>query len=53
MIIRLTLSRERFGLDEATYAGGGGGGAGGEGTAVAGIPVWEATCCSLVFIRLA
>jgi len=51
MIIRLTLSRERFGLDEATYAGGGGG-AGGEGTVVAGIPMWVATCCSLVFIRL-
>jgi hypothetical protein len=46
MIIRLTLSRERFELDEATYAGGGGGGAGGEGTAVVGIPVWEGTCCS-------
>jgi hypothetical protein len=50
MIIKLTLSRERFGLDEATYAGGGGGGARREGTAVAGILVWEATCCSSVFI---
>jgi hypothetical protein len=50
MIIKLTLLRERFGLDEATYAGGGGGGARREGTAVAGIPVWEATCCSSVFI---
>jgi hypothetical protein len=51
MIIGLTLSRERFELDEATYGGGGGGGAGGEGIAVAGILVWKATCCSLVFIR--
>jgi hypothetical protein len=50
MIIRLTLSRERFGFDEVTCAGGGGGGVGGEGTAVASIPVWEATCCSSVFI---
>jgi len=50
MIIGLTLSTERFGLDEATYAGGGGGGAGGEGSAVAGIPVWEATSCSSVSI---
>jgi hypothetical protein len=50
MIIRLTLTREGFGLDAATYAGGSGGGAGGEGTAVAGIPLWEATCCNLVFI---
>jgi hypothetical protein len=39
MIIKLTLSRERFGLDEATCAGGSGGGAGGEGTTVAGIPM--------------
>jgi hypothetical protein len=39
MIIRLTLSRERFGLDEATYAGGGGGGAGGEGLQ------WQAFWC--------
>jgi hypothetical protein len=44
MIIRLTLSREGIGVV-------GGGGAGGEGTAVVGIPVWEATCCSFYMLK--
>lgn len=52
MIIPLTLSREEFGVGEATtaYAGGRGRGAGGEGASMVGIPVWRATLYSSIFV---